>query len=83
VPKKRVYEQIHDGEWFRPQLTNNFERCCDCALVHRVEYRIIDGHIEIRCWRDERKTSALRRKSRLSVSERPGITDSRKKRTGA
>ena len=40
------------------------EQCCDCGLVHKLKYKIIDGHtIEVTCWRDDKETNRIRKKS--------------------
>ena len=60
------YEQRYDGDWFRVTLRGHRLMCCDCGLVHRVEFRIVKhGHgnrIEMRAWRHKRATAAARRK---------------------
>lgn len=43
--------QIVDGVWYRMKGYTHTE-CCDCALVHREEFRVVDGHIEWRAKRD-------------------------------
>ncbi len=55
------YNQLYDGEWIRPIRHGFKDCCCDCGLVHRVDFRIKDGKIEFRCFRDPRATSAVRR----------------------
>jgi hypothetical protein len=35
--------------------------CCDCSLVHRFEFRIRDGKIQWRAFRDNRATANRRR----------------------
>lgn len=56
------YVQIYDGEWFRPVSRGFQEQCCDCGLVHVVDFRKTkDGKIEFRARVDKRKTAAVRR----------------------
>lgn len=47
-------------DWLHP-LANYRLACCDCGLVHRLEFRI-DGHnqLNFRAKRDERATRKLR-----------------------
>ena len=45
----------------RPNYRDYKVKCCDCGLVHRVWFRIHDGHIEYRVERDGRATGAARR----------------------
>jgi hypothetical protein len=54
------YPPWPDG-WVRVVKRGFMEACCDCGLVHRVDYRIKDGHIEIKAERDEKATAAHRR----------------------
>ena len=57
------YYQVKDGEWIRPTGDWNgfLDACCDCGLVHRVTFRLIEGEIHFRATRDNRKTAAMRR----------------------
>jgi len=36
--------------------------CCDCGLVHEMDFRVKDGRIEFRVFRDNRATGQARRK---------------------
>jgi hypothetical protein len=75
VLAKRVYEQVAPGEWYEPPLRAHFEGCCDCGLTHKNEYRVLDRagnvitgvRVQMRCWRDERKTAAVRRGMRAKL----------------
>lgn len=62
--------QIVDGVWYRMKGYTHTE-CCDCALVHREEFRVVDGCIEWRATRDEKQTAARRRERGIVVSEAP------------
>jgi hypothetical protein len=57
----KPYEQIYDGEWFRWNWKGNMNMCCDCRLVHSLEFKVKDGHLWMRCWRDGRATGGARR----------------------
>ena len=71
--RKRIrYYVVSDGEWIRPRMQNFREQCCDCGLIHRLDFRIIDVRngalargrglaIEVRTRRDDRATAAARR----------------------
>jgi hypothetical protein len=59
---KTKYEQAYDGVWFRPRKTGFREQCCDCGLVHDVDYRTTeDGGIEFKARVNRRATAAVRR----------------------
>ena len=63
----RVYEQVIDG---KPEIfvvgESAYESCCDCGLVHKVIYNVIeaeDGSIRkiiVKCWRDVHRTASTR-----------------------
>ncbi len=55
------YYQVHDGEWIEPPLRGFREQCCDCGLVHRLNFRINDrGRVEFQSFRDARATNGAR-----------------------
>ena len=59
------YEEAEDGVWIRPVARGHRHACCDCDLVHVVDYRITeDGAVEFRARRDNRATAAMRRKKK-------------------
>jgi len=39
--------------------------CCDCGLVHVIDFRILNGHIQLRARRHERSTAVARRNKPL------------------
>jgi len=45
------------------------EQCCDCGLIHRLDFRIVDGKVEFRTRRDDRATSAARRNFKFAPDE--------------
>ena len=55
------YHQQADGEWVQP-VAGYKMACCDCGLIHRMEFRVRQGHVQFRAWRDNRATSARRRR---------------------
>ena len=64
-PKRRRYQQVIDGEKliYNTDATH-LEQCCDCGLVHRLKYKVIDGKtIEIRVWRDDKETKRVRKRN--------------------
>jgi hypothetical protein len=67
--KRVVYHVISYGEWTRPRMRNFREQCCDCGLIHRLDFRIVDGGIEFRTRRDDRATAAARRSFRFTPDE--------------
>ena len=67
--KRVVYRVISYGEWTQPRMRNFREQCCDCGLIHRLDFRIVDGRIEFRTRRDDRATAAARRSFRFTPDE--------------
>ena len=69
MPKKQKYTfvQIEDGKWYRMAGYTHTE-CCDCGLVHKEEYRIKDGHLEWRAWRDDERTEERRNELKIKVN---------------
>ncbi len=59
---KDGYYHIASGEWITVPRRGFKEQCCDCGLVHKLNFKIDDkGAIWIQTTRDERATSAVRR----------------------
>lgn len=68
------YTQKYDGDVIVPQrvgrkLWAHKIECCDCGLVHRLRFTIVDGKPAFAAWRDNRAT-VQRRKSRAARSSR-------------
>ena len=68
MARKRRTKRVHleDGEWHRPVLHGHMEECCDCGLVHTVDYKITkeNNHfvLKFRATVDRKATAAARRK---------------------
>lgn len=59
---KNGYYHVSDGEWITVPMRGYKEQCCDCGLVHKLNFKISkSGQIEIQTMRDERATAAVRR----------------------
>ena len=67
--RRIAYHVIKYGEWTRPRLRNFREQCCDCGLIHRLDFKIVDGRIEFRTRRDDRATAAARRSFKFTRDE--------------
>lgn len=65
----RTGRHCHLGEWSRLRMRNFREQCCDCGLIHRLDFRIVDGRIEFRTRRDDRATAAARRSFKFTSDE--------------
>jgi hypothetical protein len=53
MPKKKTPTvQIDDGEWVNISWTKQREECCDCGLIHSVDFRVADnGQLQFRARR--------------------------------
>lgn len=60
------YPQVYEGDVVRPVMTGYKMRCCDCSLVHVLNFEIVEVDDELRveftAFRDNRATAACRRK---------------------
>jgi hypothetical protein len=53
------------GEWVSPVRKGYFLVCCDCGLVHEMDFRIHKKHIEFRCFSAPRRTGQIRRSMKV------------------
>lgn len=62
---KRAYPKITAGEWVQPVRKDFRMACCDCGLVHKLDFRLVKfgkGHkIQFRPWLFPRATAVKRR----------------------
>jgi hypothetical protein len=69
VSRPRYVKHTDPSEWLWPVRRGYLFKCCDCGLVHRLDFRLVTvgggRQIEIRVARDERKTAAGRRSAKL------------------
>ena len=35
------YKKVHDGEWVQPVRKGYRMKCCDCGLVHVLNFRLL------------------------------------------
>jgi formate-dependent nitrite reductase cytochrome c552 subunit len=61
MPKLK-YTQVFDGEWVMPmpQIGHKMA-CCDCGLIHRMDFAVLKGKVIFRAVRDNRATANRRR----------------------
>ena len=55
------------NEWIQPIRKGYSMACCDCGLVHMIDFRIHKGKIQFRADRDEKATTKLRKRMRVTV----------------
>jgi hypothetical protein len=59
------YDKPDNNEWYSPKMKGYKLGCCDCGLVHIIDFRIVGKHIEMRANRNERSTGQKRRYLKL------------------
>lgn len=61
------YHPQKNGEWVQPVPRGYKMACCDCGLVHVIDFRVIKyangkrTKVQFRAFRDNRSTAAKRR----------------------
>lgn len=55
------YPTYVEGEWEQPTMKGYKMMCCDCGLVHKINFRIKNGKVQMQTYRDNRATAATRR----------------------
>lgn len=59
--RAREWTPAIENEWLRCKEGKVYNiACCDCALVHEIEFRVVDGRSEYRVRRNEQETEAKR-----------------------
>lgn len=68
---RRTYPQAYNGDPVVVDARRNelFLACCDCHLVHRIQFEVKRGKVVMRSWRDNRKTAAIRRHRGVPIAE--------------
>lgn len=59
--KRVTYLKVRDGQWIRPNGEAFKHACCDCGLVHTMNFRVEAGGVEFQVFRDNRATAGRRR----------------------
>jgi hypothetical protein len=69
MPKKIPVIQMYDDVWYRVK-GYVYTECCDCALVHKEAYRLVDGHLEWTGKRDDKMTEERRKELGIKVTRK-------------
>lgn len=65
------YQKVAKDEWVQPKMTQYRAACCDCGLVHQIQFRVLDTKtgkpvkgvkVQFQVSRHNRATAAIRRK---------------------
>jgi hypothetical protein len=64
MPRMKILKEGDNGwtEWIQPVMRKYRMACCDCSLVHDIDFRIKGKHVQFRARRNNRSTAAMRRK---------------------
>lgn len=59
----RKYPVILDGGSYEinPRTERDLVQCCECGLIHEIDYEVCGGKIQITTWVDGRATGQARR----------------------
>jgi hypothetical protein len=59
------FQKVSDGEWVQPRRRGYKMACCDCGLVHTVNFRIVPWgrgrKVQFQAYRNNRSTALMRR----------------------
>jgi hypothetical protein len=67
--KHKNFKQQKDGEWVQPKMKGYLMGCCDCGLVHRLDFRVVESKVQFRAFRSPKYTASLRKKNRIKVTK--------------
>lgn len=67
--KKIPVVQMNEGTWYRVK-GYTYTECCDCALTHKEEYRLVDGHLEWRAVLAPDRTEKRRKELGITVKRK-------------
>ncbi len=57
----RRYPKVSANEWVQPVRKGYRMACCDCGLVHEIDFRVVKRRIQFRVRRNNRSTAMMRR----------------------
>ena len=62
-----TFTRVRDGEWVQPLRRGYRLACCDCGLVHTLNFRIHEKRIQFQVFRNARATGQVRRYMSMSA----------------
>ncbi len=62
---RKPFPKIAAGEWVQPIRKGYRMKCCDCGLVHRLDFKLVSygdnkHKIRFRAFREEKRSKQLR-----------------------
>lgn len=68
------YKQAKDGELIKPVRKGYMMACCDCGLVHRLDFFLLPYKsgkgIFFRAYREVKRTAARRKRYNIKVKQK-------------
>lgn len=61
------FAKPEEGEWVQPVRKGYKLACCDCGLVHTLDFRVHGGRAQFRVFRNNRSTAMMRRMNGIRV----------------
>lgn len=61
------FKNCKPGKWEQPVMHGYLQQCCDCALVHRMDFRVVKGRVQYRAWRAVGHTRQQRKQRGIVV----------------
>lgn len=65
--KYKRFQKPKPMEWVQPIKRGYLMACCDCGLVHRMNFRIVNGRVQFQADRAPKYTARVRRINRIRV----------------
>lgn len=69
--KRLHYKKLKDGSWEQPIMRGYKLVCCDCGLVHRMDFRIAGRRkvkrVQFRAYRAVLETKRFRKQQGITV----------------
>ncbi len=68
--KARAFPKQKAGKWVKPVERGYLMACCDCCLVHRLDFRVVGvrkKRVQFRVYRRVGQTKALRKREGVVV----------------
>jgi len=64
------YAKVKAGSVVKPIMRGYRMACCDCGLVHKINFYIQDGELYFRAWRLVGETKKLRRRKGIRIKHK-------------
>ncbi len=68
--KRPRFPKVSAGQWVQPKPRGYLMACCDCGLVHRMNFRIVGvrkQRVQMQAFRHVGQTKAFRKRQGITV----------------